>query len=69
MLCEILMNLYIWSDSIDLSYSEEYIEYSKKSCIGCIPYYTSSDYMFLNKNEEVPKSHHKVFIFNQEYDF
>ena len=34
-----------------------------------MPYFTSGDYVYFKDNEQVPKSHHKVFVFNHESDF
>ena len=34
-----------------------------------MPDFTSGNYVYFKDNEEVPKSHHRVFILNQGSDF
>ena len=68
MLCEILMNVYIWSHSTDEYDYEELIEYLK-FCIEFISEFTSGDYVYFMENVEEPKSHHKLsyWIKNQNW--
>ena len=40
MIILISMNLYFWSHSTDEFYTEEYMEFSRKCCIGCKPAHT-----------------------------
>ena len=50
----ILMNFYILSHSTDENDTNEYIEFSKKCCIGCMPSYTYGDYVYTNNENDAP---------------
>ena len=67
MLDEIWMNMYIWSHSTDESDSDKLIAYFL--CIGCMLDFTSGNYVYFNYNKGVSKTHHNIFILNQESDF
>ena len=60
------MNFYIWSHSTDESDKEEYMEFSKKCCIGCMPGYTYSDYVYFNTSIDAPKDHNNILILNKK---
>ena len=63
------MNFCIWSYSTYEYDTEEYMEISKKCCIGCMPDYTYGDCVYFNKNIDTPNEHHNHFIVNQIPDF
>ena len=69
MLCVILMHFLIWSDSTDVSDSEELIEYLETCCIVHLLDFTYVNYIYLKDNYDKPKNNHKIFILNQEPDF
>ena len=43
MILVILMNFYIWSHSTDECDTEEYMKFTEKCFIGCMPDYTYGD--------------------------
>ena len=47
----------------------ESIDYYKTCYIGCMPDYTSGDYVYFKNNEDKPQSHHTFFILNQYLNF
>ena len=60
------MNFYIWSHATDESDTEEYMEFSKKCCIGCMPDYIYGDYFYINISIDAPKEHHNPLILNHK---
>ena len=69
MILVILINSYIWSHSTDESDKEQYMELSKKCCIGCMPGYNYGDYVYFNNITDKPKEHHNHFILNNNPNF
>ena len=69
MILVVIMNFYIRSYASDEYYTEEYMEFSKKVCIGCMIAYNYGDYVYLNNNIDTPKEHHNIFIWNKKTDF
>ena len=53
---EISMHLYIWLHSIDKSDTEEYMEFSRKCCIGCMEAYTYGDCVYFNNMTDKPNN-------------
>ena len=56
--------MYIWLNSTDEYYKEEFIENSTTCCIGCIPDYTFGDYFYFRNNTDQSEIYHRVWIFN-----
>ena len=52
------MNSYIKSQPTDENNKNEYIEFSKKFCMVCMPYYTYGDYVYINNKYYAPEEHH-----------
>ena len=48
------MNFYIWSHSTYESDKEEYMEFSRNYCIGCMTAYTYGDYVYFNNMTDTP---------------
>ena len=55
MIVLILMNSYIKSEPTDENNKNEYIEFSNKCCIGCIPSYTYVYCVYINKEYVAPE--------------
>ena len=49
------MDFYIRSHSTDEYDTKEYMEFSKKCCIGCMTAYTYGDYVYFNNSIDAPK--------------
>ena len=64
-LWQLLIHFLIWSNLKDGSSYEEFIEFSKKYCIGCIPAFIYGDYIYLNDNNDILKYYHNIFIKKQ----
>ena len=69
MIIVISMNFYIWLYSTDESDREEYIKFSIKCCIGCMPAYAYGCCVYFSNITNKPNEHHNHFILNQILDF
>ena len=49
------MNFFIQSHSTDDYDKNEYISFSIKCCIGCMPAYTHGDYVSFNNENDAPE--------------
>ena len=63
------MNFYTWSHSTYESNKEEYMEFSRKCYIGCMPDYTYDDYVYFNNMNDTQNKHNNNFILNKIPDF
>ena len=65
MVIVISMNFCILLHSTDEYDKEEYMEFSRKCCIGCMPDYTYGYYVYFNNMTDIPNLQHNHFILNQ----
>ena len=62
------MNSYIKSQPTDENNKNEYIEFSNKCCIGCIPSYTYVYCVYINKEYVAPEQHNIQSLFKTPSD-
>ena len=54
--------------STDISDTEEYMNFSKECCIGCITAYTYGDYVYFKNMTYITNENHNNSILNQIHD-
>ena len=47
----------------------EYIEFSEKCFIGCMPYYTYGDYVYIINKTNAPEEHHNKSMLKKNQIF
>ena len=68
MIIVIWFNFYIQSQSTDENEKNEYLEFSKKCCMGCMPSYTYGGYVYINNICNTPEEHHIHSILKKHTD-